>query len=187
MVNSLIVLSLLLWVLAAIVALLRRWVPLGRSLLTAGCVSGIVAAVTALPGSTNTVSLAVNLIGEPVAFRMDPEALWLMGFGLVPAAFAVALFTPSKQGQSGWILGAASSFIGAVGVFGLQNGAGLLIAWELMSLGGALMILPERLGANRDRHILFMLALLEVGSVALVLAVAILGLQVSSLDFSRFI
>ena len=35
--------------------------------------------------------------------------------------------------------------VGAVGVLGLQDGIGLLVAWELMSLGGAWMILSERL------------------------------------------
>ena len=46
--------------------------------------------------------------------------------------------------------------------------------------------LSENLELSRGRTVLFMLALLEVGAVALVLAVAILGFQVSSLDVARF-
>ena len=118
---------------------------------------------------------------------MAPEALWLMGFGLAPAGFACALMSPSKLGIDGWLFGAALSLIGALGVFGLQNGAALLIAWETMSLGGAVMILSERLEPSRGRTVLFMLVLLEVGAVALLLAVAILGLQASSLDFAPFV
>ncbi len=121
------------------------------------------------------IVLPVRLAGEAVAFRFEPEALWLFGFGLTPAAFACALGSPSLQGRSGWVFGAAVSLIGALGVFGLQNGAALLVAWEAMSLGGAVMILSERLDPSRGRTILFMLALLEVGAVALILAVAILG------------
>ena len=109
-----------------------------------------------------------------------------MGFGLAPAGFACALASPSKAGMGGWLFGAALSLIGALGVFGLQNGAALLIAWETMSLGGAVMVLSEQLETSRGRTILFMLALLEVGSVALLVAVAILGLGASSLDIGRF-
>ena len=184
--NQLLFLSVLLWSIAAVVAL-RQWAILSRGLLVIGALSGIVAALLQLPNPTRTVLLPIRLAGEAVTFRLEPEALWLMGFGLAPAAFACALATPSKVGMGGWLVGAASSLIGALGVFGLQNGAALLIAWEMMSLGGAVLILSERLEASRGETILFMLALLEVGSVALLLAVAILGLNASSLEFGRFV
>ena len=109
-----------------------------------------------------------------------------MGFGLLPAGFACALASPSARGARGWLFGAAMSLLGALGVFGLQNGAALLIAWELMSLGGAVMIVGENLEPSRGRTVLFMLALLEVGAVALVLAIAILGVRISSLQLSDF-
>jgi hydrogenase-4 component B len=170
--DGLFFLSLVLWVAAALLALLGRWAALGRALLAVGALSGVIAAVVGLPNPTETIALPVRFAGEAVAFRMDPEALWLFGFGLTPALFACATGTPSHYGSGGWN--------------GLQNGAGLLVAWEVMSLGGAIMILSERLGSARGPAILFMLALLEVGAVALVLAVAILGLQTSSLDFVGF-
>ncbi len=185
--DSLFLLSFLLWVAAAIVALSGRWEARGRALLTLGVVSGIVGAVIGLPNATDTVTLPVRLAGEAVAFRLEPEALWLLGFGLTPAIFACALGSPSPRGRSGWIFGAAVSLIGALGVSGLQNGAALLAAWEAMSLGGAAMILSERLEPSRGRTVLFMLALLEVGAVALVVAVAILGVRTSSLDFAGFV
>ena len=184
--NQLLLLSALLWAIAAIVALCRLTV-LSAVLLVAGTLSGIAGAVFALPGPAETVLIPIRLAGEALTFRMEPEALWLMGFGLAPAGFACALMSPSKLGIGGWLFGAALSLIGALGVFGLQNGAALLIAWETMSLGGAVMILSERLEPSRGRTVLFMLVLLEVGAVALLLAVAILGLQASSLDFAAFV
>lgn len=187
MADPLLLLSFLLWVAAAIVALFGRWEALGRALLALGVISGIVGAVVGLPDATDTIVLPVRLAGEAVAFRVEPEALWLFGFGLTPAAFACALGSPSPQGRSGWLFGAAVSLIGALGVCGLQNGAALLVAWEAMSLGGAVMILSERLESSRGRTILFMLALLEVGAVALVMAVAILGMRTSSLDLAGFV
>ena len=186
MADRLLALSLLLWIAVAILAMSGRWMAFGRALLTAGALSGIIAALIALPGATDMVALPIRLAGEPVAFRMQPEALWLFGFGLAPAVFACALGSPSRHAGGGWNFGAALSLLGALGVCGLQNGAALLVAWEAMSLGGAIMILSEGLESSRGATILFMLALLEVGAVALVLAVAILGLGSSSLDFARF-
>jgi len=185
--DPLFLLSFLLWVAAAIVALSGRWEALGQALLALGTISGIIGAVVGLPNATNTIVLPVRLAGEAVAFRLEPEALWLFGFGLAPAAFACALGSPSSQGRSGWLFGAAVSLIGVLGVCGLQNGAALLVAWEAMSLGGAVMVLSERLESSRGRTVLFMLALLEIGAVALMLAVAILGVRTSSLNFDSFV
>lgn len=185
MANQIVLLAAILWAFAAVVGLAGALV-ISRIALAVGAIAGILAAILSLPQETGAVALPGQLIGETINFRIDPEALWLMGFGLVPAAFACALASPSRKGRRGWLFGAAMSLLGALGVFGLQSGAGLLIAWEAMSLGGAVMILSENLDTARDRTVLFMLALLEVGAVALILAVAILGLHVSTLDFAQF-
>ncbi len=159
---------------------------LSRVLLVAGVVASLLAAIAGLPDGSPTIVLPDALVGEPVSFSIDPEGLWLMGFGLVPAGFACALASPSTHWARGWLFGAAISFLGALGMFGVQNGAALLIAWELMSLGGAVMILGENLEPSRGRTVLFMLALLEVGAVALVLAIAILAARILSLQLSDF-
>lgn len=174
-----------LWAAGAVLALSQSKV-LSRLLIVAGTLSAIVGAVLNLPDGIGASTLPIGLVGEALVFRLTPEALWLMGFGLVPAVFACALTSPSRYGKASWLFGAALSLIGALGVFGLQNGAALLIAWEIMSLGGALMILSERLAPSSGRTVLFMLALLEVGAVALLLTIAILGLKASSFDFSGF-
>ena len=126
------------------------------------------------------------LAGEPVTFAMSPEALWLFGFGLAPAALACALATPAQEGRAGWLFGAAMSLIGALGVFGLREGAGFLIAWEIMSFGGAVMILSEKLSPQTGRPVLFMLGLLEIGALALVLALLLLAVPAHTFAFSSF-
>jgi hydrogenase-4 component B len=184
-VSELLTLAALLWAAGAILAIAGAS-TLGRVALVVGVAAGILAAIVCLPAGTPGIVLPSALIGETASFRIDPEAFWLMGFGLAPAGFACALASPSARGARGWLFGAAMSLLGALGIFGLQNGAALLIAWEMMSLGGAVMILSENLEPSRDRTVLFMLALLEVGSVALVLAIAILGTRISSLQLSDF-
>jgi hydrogenase-4 component B len=184
--SQLLLLAAALWVAAAVVGLSGALI-ISRFLLATGAAAGVLAAIASLPEASHSIVLPGQLVGEIISFRIDPEGLWLMGFGLVPAVFASALASPSQKGARGWLLGAAMSLLGALGIFGLQNGAGLLIAWEAMSLGGAVMILSEDdLETSRGRTVLFMLALLEVGAVALVLAIAILGLHVSSLDLKEF-
>lgn len=157
-----------------------------RILLVTGCIAGILAAVTGLPQDAAATILPTELAGQVVSFRVTADALWLMGFGLAPAALACALSTPSPKGQAGWLFGAAMTLLGALGVFGVQNGIGFLIAWEIMSFGGALMILSERLGADTSRPVLFMLGLLEIGALALVIAVLLLGQSAGSLAFESF-
>jgi hydrogenase-4 component B len=185
-VSELPVLAALLWAASAILTVAGAPTMLSRFLLVVGVAAGVLAAVAQLPAGSPTIVLPNALIGEPVSFHIDPEGLWLMGFGLVPAGFSCALASPSTRGARGWLLGAAMSLLGALGVFGLQNGAALLIAWEMMSLGGAVMIVGEDLEPSRGRTVLFMLALLEVGTVALILAIAILGTRVSSLELFHF-
>jgi formate hydrogenlyase subunit 3/multisubunit Na+/H+ antiporter MnhD subunit len=184
--SQLLSLAAILWAAGAVMALAGASSP-SRAALALGAAAGVLAAIVSLPDPSPAVTLPGQLIGEAVSFRIEPQGLWLMGFGLVPAGFACALASPSTDGRRGWLFGAALSLLGALGVYGLQNGAALLIAWEAMSLGGAVMLLAENLERSRGRTVLFMLALLELGAVALVLAVAILGEHAASLSFSRFV
>lgn len=183
--SELLLLAATLWAAGALLGLAGALV-LGRAALALGAISGIVAAILALPGASPTIVLPGRLLAEEVGFRIDPQGWWLMGFGLVPAAFACAFASPAQAGRRGWLFGAGLSLLGALGVFGLQNGAALLIAWEAMSLGGAILLLSDHLGRGRGRGVLFMLALLEVGAVALLLAIVLLGGHASSLGFTAF-
>ena len=165
------------WLAAALIALTGRGVPLARVLLLLGCVAGIAAAILALPDGTSAVVLPTQLAGAAGLVSDEPRRAWLLGFGLAPAALACALATPAREGQAGWLFGAAISLIGALGVFGVRDGAGFLIAWEIMSFGGAMMILSEKLSADAGRPVLFMLGLLEVGAVALLVAILLLAVS----------
>ena len=184
--NNLLSLAFVAWIAAAALAAFRQGLPLARILLAGGSIAGIIAAIVALPHGTLAVALPTRLAGDPVDFQMSPDALWLFGFGLAPAALACAFSTPKRDAEAAWLFGAAASLIGALGVFGVRHSAGFLIAWEIMSFGGALMILSERLSSDVGRPVLFMLGLLETGAVALLLAILLLGALSHSFAFQAY-
>ena len=185
MANELYAAAIALWLIAGALTLLSppAWLP--RVALTLGCAAGAAAAALSLPGGAPAVRLAVGLAETGTTFEVEPSAAWLLIFGLLAAIPAVWLGSPAKA-PSGWSFGAAAALLGALGVFGLQDGVAFLIAWELMSLGGAVMILSERLASETGRPVLFMLALLEVGSVALMLAFLLWAGAGHSFAFSDF-
>ena len=163
-----------LWVAGCLAALLRLGF-VARWLLALGCVAGMAGVLAALPHGTDVRVLPVHLGEQAVRVHYTPEALWLLGFGLLPAALATWLATPVKGARPGWLVGASLSLLGALGVFGLQDAYSFLVAWEVMSLGGAVMLLSERLTLGAGQATLFMLALLEVGAVAILLALLLLS------------
>lgn len=184
--NELLAAAALLWIVGGILALIGRWLGLVRVLLALGCLTAIGTAVGTLPDATAATAIPLRMADAQATFRMTPAGLWLMGFGLVPALFACLLGTPARVGRAGWLFGAASSLLGALGVFGVQHGGFFVLAWELMSLGGAVMILSERLTDRPGNSVLFMLAMLEVGSIALLVAIIIMAAAVRGLDFGGF-
>lgn len=175
-----------LWIAAIVLAFLR--VPsFARLLMGLGAVAGIAGVLTVLPHGTPLLRLPIHLGEQVVRLHYSPESLWLLGFGLVPAVLATWIASPVAAARPAWLVGAGLSLIGALGVFGLQDGYSFLIAWELMSLGGATLLLSERLSMGAGQSTLFMLALLEVGTVAILLAVLLLARSSSGhMDFLRF-
>jgi hydrogenase-4 component B len=183
--NDLLAVTFLLWLAAALLGL-TGLAALGRACLGLGAAAGIAAALAGMPFGTESVALPLSFVGSQVRFVMAPEALWLFGFGLAPALLAAVNGTPAPQGHGAWVFGVAVSLLGALGVFGVQQGAAFLVAWELMSLGGAVMLLSERLSPSSGSPVLFMLGLLEVGAVALLLGVLLLAERSNGLDFLDF-
>ena len=167
------------WCLALFVDLfLGSWVP--RLLLAAGCIFAALGSLWGLPAGGD--SAVVTTFGNwSVRFHADASALWLMLPALLPAFFAVLLGGAGKP--RGWAAGAALSLLGALGVFAMQDGVSFLIAWEVMGFGGAVMLLAEHRNTQAGHDNLFMLSLLEVGGVALLLAVLMLG---PGLDFPSY-
>jgi hydrogenase-4 component B len=184
--NDLLAAAALLWIAGGTLALTGRGLGLVRLLLALGGLAGIAAAIGTLPGGTTGTMIPLRMADARASFQMAPAGLWLMGFGLVPALLACLLGTPARSGRAGWLFGAACSLLGALGVFGIQHGGFFLLAWEMMSLGGAVMILNERLTDTPGSSVLFMLAMLEVGSIALLVAIIILASASSGLDFAGF-
>ena len=136
-----------------------RPLGIGLSLLSAGCGWSL--------AQGGTISLEWPLLGSAWHLVFHTQAQWLLGFGALAGLGAVIRGTPAPRGRV-WKAGVTFSLLGALGVFGLQDAVSFLIAWEVLSLGGALMLLGERLeSGNCAQSVLFMLGLLEVGSVAL--------------------
>ncbi len=157
------------WLIAAALALTNHALRLARISLGVGSVGLLALALTTLPVGAPPVHtpLCIGVTGSTLV--LSPDALRLMAFGLPGAILCAWLGTPSRR-QAGRIFGMVASLIGALGVFGLQDAVNFLIAREIMSLGGAAMIPGEDLSVDKGRTVLFMLSLLEAGSVALMLA-----------------
>lgn len=182
--HSLFALAAVLWLVAAVLAASRLSAGISRSALVLGCIAAAIGALGSLPAGSPVTLLPGGLFGERLTFRITADAGWLFGFGCGAAAVVCAVSTPTRRGSHGWTFGAAAALLGALGVFGIDDGAGFLIAWEIMGFGGAIMLLSERLSPAYGKSTLFMLALLEVGSVALILTVIVLGIHAGTLDFS---
>lgn len=177
-----------LWLFALLWTLLFRHHAsiVARSALSLGCGAALVGIISSSAAGTTPIVLPITLIGQPVYFQLGPTALWLLGFGLVPTFLACWFGGTKFKLRPYWLTGTSSALLGALGVFGLQDGASFLIAWELMSLGGALMILGENNTVRSGVSVLFMLTILEVGAVALLIALLLLGHPNSSLAFADF-
>ncbi len=169
----------LLWLVAATFDLFGR-LRSARWLFVLAGVFALGGVVSALQIS-QPVPLATGVFAHwPWVYQPHPAALWLLLPALLPAIFAVFSAVARPRG---WVSGAALSMLGTLGILGVSDGVSLLIAWEALSLGGAVMLLSERATTQAGRDNLFMLSLLEVGSVALLLAVLLLG---SSVTFSSY-
>jgi len=177
-----------LWFASSLIALLEPRGALTRTGIALGCVAGIAASLVGLREQSPLVSMGVHLGDTAVQFHLSTAALWLMLFGLLPALFAVSLRSVgnSPWAHKRWLAALGFTLLGAIGVLGLQDAISFLIAWEVMSIGGAAMILGEGLAENPGKPVLFMLALLEVGAIAILLALLLLGTRVGSFSFANF-
>ena len=182
----------ILWALSFVAALVVPSGRLARVGLVAGCLVGICACILTLPAPSPVFTLGIFLADTPVQFQLTAGACWLLLFGLIAAIFVCALATPLTVGKRGsyWLAGLAVTLLGAFGVFGLQDAMSFLIAWEVMSVGGAVLLLTE-CKEPAGRPVLFMLALLEVGAVSVLLALLLLGnhanwFSFAALNSSRF-
>ncbi len=180
--SELLLIMAILWGVSFLAALVE---PSGRAArigIALGCLAGIAGCLANLCVTMPVVSFGFRVSDTPVQYHMDTGASWLLMFGLLPALFAAGLSTTaaSKEARRYWLAGLSLTLLGAAGVFGLQDAMSFLIAWEVMSLGGAVMILGEGVSRSTGGPVLFMLALLEVGAVAVLLALLLLGTYAGS-------
>lgn len=187
--NDLLLTMAILWVVSCIAALLKG-ARLARVGIVLGCLSGIAACLASVSNLTSAVaSFGFRVADTPVQFHLGAGGDWLLLFGLIPAFFAAALkpIASSMDATRYWLAGLALTLLGALGVFGLQDSMSFLIAWEVMSVGGAAMILGEGIVRETGRPTLFMLSLLEVGAVAILLVLLLLGNGTDSCAFATFV
>ena len=112
MTNDLIAMAAVLWLAAAMIALLGRRLAIGRWLAALGCIAGMIGAVLALPHNSAAISLPFLRIGDDgTGFALSPAALWLFGFGLAPAMAAALLGSPGR-GARFWVFGLSMSLLG---------------------------------------------------------------------------
>ncbi|HTZ56888.1 MAG TPA: proton-conducting transporter membrane subunit [Acidobacteriaceae bacterium] len=177
-----------LWALSLAVALIEPSGKLARVGIVLGCAAGIAASLLSLRGAASAIPFGFRVGDTEVRFQLDSGGFWLLFFGLIPALFAAGLGTvaSSRRCARRWIAGLAITLLGAIGVFGLQDSMSFLIAWEVMSVGGAVMILGEEISESSGAPTLFMLALLEVGAVAILFALLMLGNHTGSNAFASF-
>jgi hydrogenase-4 component B len=184
--NELLTLALACWLIALLLALCGGLLAVARGLLALGALAIVAFAIETLPQASGPIAIPFALGDHGLKFRLDAEALWLALFGFIPAALACLLGSATGRPR-GWIAGASIAMIGTLGVFGLQDVPSFLIAWELMSFGGACLLLSDRQAdAASGESTLFMLSLLEVGAVALIAATLTLAHAAGSFDFAAF-
>lgn len=172
-------------VLTLVLCLFPRGEHVARVLLMAASLVGVGLCCHDLiwPSAGYALPFGPNVNGT--RFLLDPNAAWLLGFGFA-AAFFVFLAGTRGHAPRGWCFGAAMGLLGAYGVAGLQDGLSFLVAYEVMSLGGAVMVMADGLNRQSGRPVLFMLALLEAGAVALLAAYLILAVVSGATGFAGF-
>lgn len=139
---------------------------------------------TSLPHGSGTFVVFSSASGT-VALRLGAAAAWLMSWGLL-SAIAAGISLSRQNVKASWFAAASLVILGAIGVSALRDGVSFLIAWELMSLSAAFLLLADRREALSEsaRSNLFMLTILEFGSVALLIGVIILSIH--GTNFSHF-
>lgn len=165
-----------LFVLTIALGVLRQG-GLARLTLILGTLATLIGSAANLPGGSTTGAMW-SLGDIAVIWQLQPAAAWLLFWGGL-AALAAVLSPSRAQKPAIWMAGAAVTLLGSLGVAGLQEGVSFLIAWEFLSFGGAVMLLADGLQETQrgGQASLYMLALLEIGAVALLLCLVLLGAQ----------
>jgi hydrogenase-4 component B len=165
-----------------------RWLSLALS--TTACVGVFVLGVDILASGMPAIATAGEVLGFPlVDVRYDGlSAVFLIALGLAGAASSV--FGIGYQAHSSVIdrTGAAYPvFLASLTlVFGADNAFAFLVAWELMALSSALLVVGSRPAPEVARAGYFYLVVTHLATAALIVAFAVLASTTGSAAFASF-
>ena len=167
--------------------------PRGLSLaLSALACAGLVAtgAVVLVAGEVMTARAGSVLGLAPVTLRIEAlSAFFLVVLGVAGAASSVYGIGYRAHGSSDRDLTAAAFplFLASLAlVFGASDAFAFLLAWEVMALSSAALVVGARPSAEVARAGYFYLAMTHLATAALVVAFAILASSSGSTDFASF-
>jgi hydrogenase-4 component B len=165
------------------------WLSLALS--AAACVLVLAAGLAVLASGQVVSARAGSVIGfAPVDLRVDSlSALFLVALGLVGAAcsvFGIGYRSHAAPDRDP-VAAAYPVFIAALAlVFGAANVVSFLLAWELMALASAALVVGSRPDAVTARAGYLYLALTHLATAGLVVAFAMLASASGSFDLASF-
>lgn len=165
--------------------------PLAAALSALACAGILALGAVAIAGGTPVSHVFGTVLGFPlVHVRFDPlSGVFLAALGTVGVATSVyAIGYQRRPGRGGDQSQAALPvfLLSLVLVFGADDAIAFLVAWELMALASAMLVIGSRPSAGVARTGYVYLAFTHLATAALVIAFAILAAGASSTDTSSF-
>ena len=176
----------LLLVLAATLGMSHRTATPAAICAAIGCAALIVLGLAAMFGPVISIRMGDVLGFSPIDVRFDPLAgtflLALGSVGVAASIFAIGYHGAGRSPLDGFVypvfLGAMALVIGATDIFAF------LLAWELMALASAALVVGPTPGRDEARAGYVYLSLTHLATAAIVVAFAILGAAGGTLQFA---
>jgi hydrogenase-4 component B len=170
-----------------------RWSPRRLSLILAALGSGAILALGALllAGGTPVTASAGSVLGFAVVHvRYDGlSGLFLVALGIVGVAASVygIDYEAHEPGRGDRTRAAYPVFVASLAlVFGADDAFAFLLAWELMALSSAVLVVGARPSPEVARTGYLYLTLTHLAAAALVVAFALLATAAGSTDVGTF-
>ena len=175
------------------IAPVSRWNPRAVALIltSLACVGLVALGVVALVGGTPVTAAFGNVLGfAPVHVRYDQlSGLFILALGIVGIAASVFGIGYEAHGTTGAdrTRAAYPVFVASLAlVFGAADAFAFLLAWELMALSSAVLVVGARPSPEVARTGYIYLALTHLAAAALIVGFAILAAAAGSTDFGSF-
>ena len=175
-------------VLAAVLGVTSRTATPAAICAAAGCAALIVLGLASIFGPVTSLQLGDVLGFTPIDVRFDPLAgtflLALGSVGLAASTFAIGYHGARRSPLDGLLypvfLGTMALVIGAADIFAF------LLAWELMALTSAALVVGPAPGREETRAGYIYLAMTHLATAAIVVAFAMLAAAAGTLDIAGF-